>query len=135
MRHHAGSGGGNSRDNVFLVRAQGKVRIHARYRDIIAVVSPRLDVVEQRIEAVLDNLYAVFIRHYPVVERLLNFVLTFTRKNGFLCVEYPFRSAVRKLSVIVHDSALLVQKKLRQLVCVQPFCAVGFSRKHIRHSA
>ena len=135
MRHHAGSGGGNSRDNVFLVRAQGKIRIHAGNRDIIAVVSPRLDVVEQRIETVLNNLYAVFIRHYPIVERLLDFVLAFTRKNGFLCVKYPFSSAVWKLPVIVHDSAFLVQKKLRQLVGVEPFCAVGFSRKHVRHSA
>ena len=117
------------------MRAQGKVRIHAGNRDIIAVVSPRLDVVEQRIEAVLDDLNSVFIRHYPVVERLFDFVLAFTRKNGFLCVEYPFRSAVRKLPVIIHDSALLVQQKLRQLVCVQPFCAVGFSGKHVRHSA
>ena len=131
MRHHAGSGGGNSRDNVFLVRAQGKVRIHAGYRDIIAVVGPRLDIIEQRIETVLNNLYAVFIRHYPVVERLLDFVLAFTRKNGFLCVEHPFRSAVRKLPVIIHDCAFLVQKKLRQLVCVEPFCAVGFSGKHV----
>ena len=135
MRHHAGPGGGNSRDNVFLVRAQGKVRIHAGNRDIIAVVSPRLDIIEQRIEAVLDDLNSVFIRHYPVVERLFDFVLAFTRKNGFLCVEYPFRSAVRKLPVIVHDSAFLVQQKLHQLVCVQPFCAVGFSGKHVRHSA
>ena len=135
MRHHAGSGGGNSRDDIFLVRTQGKVRIHAGYRDIIAVVGPRLDIIEQRIETVLNNLYAVFIRHYPVVERLLDFVLAFTRKNGFLCVEYPFRSAVRKLPVIVHDSAFLVQKKLRQLVGVEPFCAVGFSGKHVRHSA
>ena len=135
MSHHAGSGGGNSRDNVFLVRAQGKVRIHAGNGDIIAVVSSRLDIIEQRIEAVLDDLNSVFIRHYPVVERLFDFVLAFTRQNGFLCVEYPFCPAVRKLPVIIHDCALLVQKKLRQLVCVEPFCAVGFSRKHIRHSA
>ena len=117
------------------MRTQGKVRIHAGYRDIIAVVGPRLDIIEQRIETVLNNLYAVFIRHYPVVERLFDFVLAFTRKNGFLCVEYPFSSAVRKLPVIVHDCALLVQQKLRQLVCVQPFRAVGFSGKHVRHSA
>ena len=135
MRHHAGSGGGNSRDNVLLVRTQGKVRIHAGNRDIIPVVSPRLDIIEQRIEAVLDDLDSIFIRHYPIVERLFDFVLAFTRKNGFLCVEYPFRSAVRKLPVIIHDSALLVQQKLRQLVCVEPFCAVGFSGKHVRHSA
>ena len=82
---------------------------------------------------VLTN--SVFIRHYPIVERLLDFVLAFTRKNGFLCVKYPFSSAVWKLPVIIHDCAFLVQKKLRQLVCVQPFCAVGFSRKHVRHSA
>ena len=135
MSHHAGSGGGNSRDNVFLVRAQGKVRIHAGNGDIIAVVSSRLDIIEQRIEAVLDDLNAVFIRHYPVMESLFDFVLAFTRKNGFLCVEYPFRSAVRKLPVIVHDSAFLVQQKLRQLVCVEPFRAVCFRGKHVRHSA
>ena len=117
------------------MRAQGKVRIHAGNRDIIAVVSPRIDVVEQRVEAVLNDLNSVFIRHYPVVERLLDFVLAFTRQNGFLGVKYPFSSAVRKLPVIIHDCALLVQKKLRQLVCVQPFCAVGFSGKHVRHSA
>ena len=134
MRHHAGPGGGNSRDNVFLVRAQGKVRIHAGNGDIIAVVGSRLDIVEQRIEAVLNDLNPVFIRHYPVVERLFDFVLAFTRQNGFLCVKYLFRSAVRKLPVIIHDCAFLVQQKLRQLVCVQPFCAVGFSGKHVRHS-
>ena len=135
MRHHAGPGGGNSRDNVFLVRAQGKVRIHAGNGDIIAVVGSRLDIVEQRIEAVLNDLNPVFIRHYPVVERLFDFVLAFTRQNGFLCVEYPFRSAVRKLPVIIHDCAFLVQQKLRQLVCVQPFCAECFRGKNIRHSA
>ena len=135
MSHHAGSGGGNSRDNVFLVWAQSKVRIHAGNRDVVADVGSRLDIVEQRIEAVLDDLDSIFIRHYPVVERLLDFVLAFTRKNGFLCVEHPFRSAVRKLPVIIHDCAFLVQKKLRQLVCVEPFCAVGFSGKHVRHSA
>ena len=117
------------------MRAQSKVRIHAGDRDIIAVVSPRLDIVEQRIEAVLDDLDPVFIRHYPVMERLLDFVLAFTRQNGFLCVEYPFRSAVRKLPVIIHDCAFLVQQKLRQLVCVQPFCAECFRGKNIRHSA
>ena len=135
MRHHAGSGGGNSRDNVFLVRAQGKVRIHAGNGDIIAVVSPRLDVVEQRIEAVLDNLNPVFIRHYPVMESLFDFVLAFTRQNGFLCVEYPFRSAVRKLPVIIHDSTFLVQQKLSQLVGIKPLCAECFRGKNVRHSA
>ena len=135
MSHHAGSGGGNSRDNVFLVRAQGKVRIHAGNGDIIAVVSSRLDIIEQRIEAVLDDLNAVFIRHYPVMESLLDFVLAFTRENGFFCIEHLFFSAVRKLPVIIHDSALLVQQKLRQLVCVEPFRAVCFRGKHVRHSA
>ena len=117
------------------MRAQGKVRIHAGNGDIIAVVSPRLDIIEQRIEAVLDDLNSVFIRHYPVVERLLDFILAFTRQNGFLRVEYLFCLAVRKLPVIIYDSALLVQQKLRQLVCVQPFCTVGFRGKHVRHSA
>ena len=135
MRHHAGSGGGNSRDNVLLVRTQGKVRIHSGDRDIIAVVSPRLDVVEQRIEAVLDNLNPVFIRHYPVMESLLDFVLAFTRKNGFLCVKYPFSSAVWKLPVIINDSAFLVQQKLSQFVGIKPFCAECFRGKNVRHSA
>ena len=135
MRHHAGSGGGNSRDDIFLVRTQRKVRIHAGNRDVVADVGSRLDIVEQSVEAVLDDMNPVFIRHYPVMESLLDFVLAFTRENGFFCIEHLFFSAVRKLPVIIHDSAFLVQQKLRQFVGIKPFCAECFRGKNVRHSA
>ena len=69
------------------------------------------------------------------MESLLDFVLAFTRKNGFLCVKYPFSSAVWKLPVIINDSAFLVQQKLSQFVGIKPFCAECFRGKNVRHSA